>query len=157
MAMSRIIVVILIVNTVVVVASGLLNYKLLNAFSTQLENAGSTSPNQYKMKNGGEEYVFFPVEKIIVSLQDSGREYYFVIDLVLQAPAKTEVAKLKQIDPMVRNSAVAHLSTLDFATLRAMPITELQTSLEEVLFADFASKSLATPFAHVLVSKLIVQ
>jgi flagellar FliL protein len=157
MAMSRIIVVILIVNTVVVVASGLLNYKLLNAFSTQLENVGSTSPNHSKMKNGGEEYVFFPVEKIIVSLQDAGREYYFVIDLVLQAPAKTEVAKLKQIDPMVRNSAVAHLSTLDFSTLRAMPITELQTSLEEVLFADFASKSLATPFAHVLVSKLIVQ
>jgi flagellar FliL protein len=157
MAMSRIIVAILVINTAVVVASGLLNYKLLNAFSTQLQTAGSAFPNQYKMKAGGEEYVFFPVEKIIVSLQDSGREYYFVIDLVLQAPAKTEVAKLKQIDPMVRNSAVAHLSTLDFATLRAMPITELQSSLEQVLFADFASKSLAIPFAHVLVSKLIVQ
>jgi flagellar FliL protein len=150
MAMSRIIVAILVINTAVVVASGLLNYKLLNAFSTQLQTAGSAFPNQYKMKAGGE-------EKIIVSLQDSGREYYFVIDLVLQAPAKTEVAKLKQIDPMVRNSAVAHLSTLDFATLRAMPITELQSSLEQVLFADFASKSLAIPFAHVLVSKLIVQ
>lgn len=157
MAMSRIIVIILVVNTAVVVASGLLNYTLLSAFSAQLHTAGSVSSIPFRGKAGGEEYVFFPVEKIIVSLQDSGREHYFVIDLVLQAPAKTEADKLKQIDPMVRNSAVAHLSTLDFATLRAMPITELQNSLEQVLFADFASKSLAIPFAHVLVSKLIVQ
>jgi flagellar FliL protein len=157
MAMSRIIVAILVINTAVVVASGLLNYKLLSAFSAQMQTAGPVSPIQSRGKTGGEEYVFFPVEKIIVSLQDSGREHYFVIDLVLQAPAKTEADKLKKIDPMIRNSAVAHLSTLDFATLRAMPITELQTSLEQVLFADFASKGLATPFAHVLVSKLIVQ
>lgn len=157
MAMSRIIVIILVVNTAVVVASGLLNYKMLSAFSDQLHASGSGSPMQFRSKAGGEDYVFFPVEKIIVSLQDSGREHYFVIDLVLQAPAKTESDKLKKIDPMVRNSAVAHLSTLDFATLRAMSITELQSSLEQVLFADFASKSLATPFAHVLVSKLIVQ
>lgn len=157
MAMSRIIVVILVINTAVVVASGLLNYKLLNTFSAQLQATGSVSHAKPRVTAGGEEYIFFPVEKIIVSLQDSGREHYFVIDLVLQAPAKTAADKLKQIDPMVRNSAVAHLSTLDFATLRAMPITELQTSLEQVLFADFASKNLATPFAHVLVSKLIVQ
>lgn len=157
MAMSRIIVVILVINTAVVVASGVLNYKLLSAFVAQQQTADAVSPSHPRMKTGGEEYVFFPVEKIIVSLQDSGREYYFVIDLVLQAPAKTDLHKLKQIDPMVRNSAVAHLSTLDFTTLRAMPITELQSSLEQVVFADFASKSLATPFAHVLVSKLIVQ
>ncbi len=157
MAMSRIIVAILVVNTVVVVASGLLNYKLLSEFSAQLQSAESVSSPQFRGKTAGEEYVFFPVEKIIVSLQESGRENYFVIDLVLQAPAKTEADKLKQIDPMVRNSAVAHLSTLNFATLRAMPITELQASLEQVLLADFASKGLATPFDHVLVSKLIVQ
>ena len=157
MAMSRIIVVILLVNTAVVVASALLNYQILNAFSDQMQTTGSSSIIQPRGKAGGEEYIFFPVEKIIVSLPESGREHYFVIDLVLQAPAKTDADKLKKIDPMIRNSVVAHLSTLEFSTLRAMPITDLQASLEQVLFTDFASKSLATPFAHVLVSKLIVQ
>lgn len=157
MAMSRIIVVILLVNTAVVVASALLNYQMLNAFSDQMQTTGSSSIIQPRGKAGGEEYIFFPVEKIIVSLPESGREHYFVIDLVLQAPAKTDADKLKKIDPMIRNSVVAHLSTLEFSTLRAMPITDLQASLEQVLFTDFASKSLATPFAHVLVSKLIVQ
>src|SRR5690606_9904317 len=156
MAMSRIIVIILIINTAVVLASGLMNYKLVGSFAAKLDNPGSASPI-IPFTGGSEEYIFFPVEKIIVSLQDGGREHYFVIDLVLQAPTKTEIEKLKQIDPMVRNSVVAYLSTLDFASLRAMPITDLQTSLEQVLFVDFASKKLATPFAHVLVSKLIVQ
>ena len=71
----------------------------------------------------------------------------------LQAEAK----KLAQLDPMVRNSAVAYLSGLRFDELRGMPIAELQEALERVLFDDFASKKLAAPFVHVLVSKLIVQ
>ena len=72
-------------------------------------------------------------------------------------PKPTDPKKLEQIDPMVRNSVVAHLSAMTFESLRAMPIPELQGKLESALFDDFASKKLAMPFANVLVSKLIVQ
>lgn len=92
-----------------------------------------------------------------MSLQGEGREHYFVLDLVLQSDIETDNKKLKQIDPMVRNSVVAHLSTMSFNTLRAMPIAELQASLEKVVLADFASRNIVQPFAHVLVSKLVVQ
>jgi flagellar FliL protein len=104
-----------------------------------------------------EGYTFFPVEKIIVSLRDAGREHYFVLDLVLQADSDVDTKKLEQIDPMIRNSVVTHLSVMSFSDLRAMSVTELQLSLEQALLEDFASKQLAQSFAHVLVSKLIVQ
>jgi flagellar FliL protein len=104
-----------------------------------------------------EEYTFFPIEKVIVSLPGEGREHYFVLDLVLQADIEAEAKKLEQLDPMVRNSAVAYLSGLRFDELRGMPIAELQAALEKALFDDFAGKKLAVPFVHVLVSKLIVQ
>ncbi|MFN9587569.1 MAG: flagellar basal body-associated FliL family protein, partial [Pseudomonadaceae bacterium] len=92
-----------------------------------------------------------------VSLKGEHREHYFVLDLVLQADLETDPKKLEQIDPMVRNSVVAHLSAMTFEKLRGMPIPELQGTLESALFDDFASKKLAMPFANVLVSKLIVQ
>lgn len=104
------------------------------------------------------EFEFFPVTKIIVSLPGSdGREYYFVLDLVLQAEQGTAQKKLEQIDPMVRNSAVAHLSALTFEQLRGKSVPALQAELEQVLLADFATRKVIAPFQHVLVSKLIVQ
>jgi len=104
------------------------------------------------------EYEFFPVNKIIVSLPGGdGREHYFVLDLVLQAELGTEQKKLQQIDPVVRNSAVAHLSALTYEQLRGKSIPALQGELEQVLLADFATRKVAAPFQHVLVSKLIVQ
>ncbi|KRW71349.1 flagellar basal body-associated protein FliL [Pseudomonas sp. TTU2014-105ASC] len=103
------------------------------------------------------EYQFYPVPKIIVSLRGDGREHYFVLDLALQAEASDEPKNFEQIEPLVRNSVVSYLSGLAFADLRAMPIGELQTRLEEALFADFASKKAVVPFRHVLVNKLIVQ
>ena len=66
------------------------------------------------------EYRFFPIEKVIVSLKGENREHYFVLDLVLQADLETDPKKLEQIDPMVRNSVVAHLSAMTFETLRGM-------------------------------------
>ena len=93
------------------------------------------------------EYRFFPIEKVIVSLQGETREHYFVLDLVLQTDLETDPKKLEQIDPMVRNSVVAHLSSMSFEKLRGMPIPELQSTLERVLFDDFASKKLAMPLS----------
>lgn len=104
------------------------------------------------------EFEFFPVTKIIVSLPGSdSREHYFVIDLVLQAEQGTAQKKLEQIDPMVRNSAVAHLSALTYEQLRGKSVPVLQAELEQVLLADFATRKVIAPFQHVLVSKLIVQ
>lgn len=103
------------------------------------------------------EYLFFPVEKVIVSVRGDGREHYFVLDLALQADASDEPPKFEQAEPIVRNSVVGYLSSLSFDELRGLKIDELQTRLETNLFADFASKNAAVPFKHVLVNKLIVQ
>jgi flagellar FliL protein len=118
--------------------------------------ASTTAPVSAN-SDDAKEYNFFPVEKVIVSLQDEGREHYFVIDLVLQSDKDINLKKLEKIDPIVRSSAVAYLSRLTFSELRTMPVIELQAALEKSLFEDFASKNIVTPFAHVLVSKLIVQ
>ncbi|MBA1274845.1 flagellar basal body-associated FliL family protein [Stutzerimonas azotifigens] len=103
------------------------------------------------------DYAFHPVEKIIVSLRGEGRERYFVLDLMLQAESSDEPKDFQQAEPLVRNSVVSYLSTLTFEELRGLQIAELQTRLEQALFADFASKKAAVPFKQVLVSKLIVQ
>lgn len=103
-------------------------------------------------------YEFFPVQKVIVSVRDEGREHYFVLDLALQAEAsEDEPVNFAQVEPLVRNSVVAYLSGLPYEELRGLQISELQARLEKVLFADFASKNAAVPFKHVLVNKLIVQ
>ena len=103
------------------------------------------------------EYVFFPVQKIIVSVRGDGREHYFVLDLALQAEVSDEPPKFEQAEPIVRNSVVGYLSSLPFDELRGLKIGELQERLEKALFADFAGKNAAVPFEHVLVNKLIVQ
>ncbi|MEL7560562.1 flagellar basal body-associated FliL family protein [Stutzerimonas chloritidismutans] len=103
------------------------------------------------------EYVFFPVQKVIVSVRGDGREHYFVLDLALQAEVSDEPPKFEQAEPIVRNSVVGYLSSLPFDELRGLKIGELQERLEKALFADFASKNAAVPFEHVLVNKLIVQ
>ena len=103
------------------------------------------------------EYLFFPVQKVIVSVRGDGREHYFVLDLALQADASDEPPKFEQAEPIVRNSVVGYLSSLPFEELRGLKIPELQERLETALFADFAAKNAAVPFKHVLVNKLIVQ
>ena len=159
--MQRIILALLVVNTLVAAGSAYISFQVLSrpqvvsaSVAMNESDAGSSSA-----ANSGEaeEYKFFPIEKVIVSLQGDGREHYFVLDLVLQTDVDTDNKKLKQIDPMVRNSVVAHLSSMAFTQLRSMPIAELQASLEKVVQADFASRQIIQPFAHVLVSKLVVQ
>lgn len=159
--MQRIILALLVVNTLVAAGSAYISYRVLSQPQTlAAPSVGSSGDaNSAAPTNSGEavEYTFFPIEKVIVSLQGDGREHYFVLDLVLQSDIETDNKKLKQIDPMVRNSVVAHLSTMSFNALRSMPIAELQSSLETVVKADFASRNIVQPFAHVLVSKLVVQ
>jgi len=156
MLMQRIILAVLVTNTLVAAGSAYISFQVLSrpdatVASTPANSATADAPGE------AEEYKFFPIEKVIVSLQGEDREHYFVLDLVLQADVDTDNKKLQQIDPMVRNSVVAHLSSMAFNQLRAMPIAELQTSLEKVVQADFSTRQVIQPFAHVLVSKLVVQ
>lgn len=158
MPLPRIIVILLLINTLILIGGITLVYTMMQPLQTaaQLQpNADGSAPVAAKQPT--KEYKFFPINKIIISLQEDGREHYFVMDLVLQTAIDEDSKKLEQIDPMVRNSVVSHLSGLPFSQLRAMPIADLQTTLEEVLTQDFANRNLAQPFAHVLVSKLIVQ
>lgn len=157
MSMPRVILLLLILNIAVTVAGFAFTYSLLKARPVAVSGVDGEAAAVAEAEVELTEYTFFPIEKIIVSLQGEGREHYFVLDLVLQADVKADVKKLEQIDPMVRTSVVAHLSSMSFSDLRSMPIPELQALLEKALLADFASKKLVLPFAHVLVSKLITQ
>ena len=166
MSMPRTVLIMLVLNTAIALGSVFINYKMFTSMRAQAETPaaavatpdGSVAPvNRTVADEDAKEYVFHTVEKIIVSLQEEGREHYFVFDVVLQADESTDVKKLENQDPMVRSSVVAKLSQLSFNQLRSMPMTELQTLLENTLLDDFASKKIVAPFAHVLVSKLIVQ
>lgn len=167
MLMQRIILAVLVLNTLVAVGSAVFSYQLFQRTSnhpaaTVAQNGTETSTQETagepaSSAEKAEEFKFFPVQKVIVSVQDSGQEHYFVLDLVLQAELETENKKLEQIDPMVRNSVVSYLSAMNFSTLRAMPIPELQTALEKNILTDFTRRGVAKPFVHVLVSKLVVQ
>lgn len=165
MTMPRIMLLVLVLNTLISVGGVVFNYQLVKPLLAAGQATKTTTPEGVEASGEvaeveeGEraEYTFFPVNKVIVSLPGKEREHYFVIDLVLQADLETEEKKLQQVDPMVRNSAVAYLSALKFDELRGKPIPELQTALEQALLADFASRKVVAPFEHVLVSKLIVQ
>lgn len=161
--MQRIILGLLVVNTLIAAGSIYLSLQVLSrpqaTATAAVTNATDAADAAAPAASTGEaaEYQFFPIEKVVVSLQGDGREHYFVLDLVLQADMDTDKKKLQQIDPMVRNSVVSHLSTMQVTQLRTMPIAELQTTLEKVVQTDFAARQVIQPFAHVLVSKLVVQ
>jgi flagellar FliL protein len=146
----------LVLNALIVIGGVVINYTMLKSGFGGGATPASVEPAKAEpIKEIA--YDFFPVEKIIISLRDNGREHYFVLDLILQAEASGKPKKFEQIEPIVRNSVVTHLSALGFEELRALQITELQTRLEEALFNDFASMRVAVPFKQILVSKLIVQ
>lgn len=171
MSMTRTVLIMLVLNAVIALGSVFINYQMFTSIRAQTQvpatpatptaTVNPDDPNapidRTIAKGDAKEFVFHTVEKIIVSLQEDGREHYFVFDVVLQAEEKTEPKKLESLDPMVRSSVVATLSQMSFSQLRAMPINELQNHLENTLLDDFASKKIVAPFEHVLVSKLIVQ
>lgn len=159
MNIQRIILILLVANLLVTAAGSYVHFTLLGDIQHSLKampGGDRNGPAQISPEDA-KEYTFFPVEKVIVSVQHEGREHYFVLDLVLQADKKLDVKKLEKVDPMVRNSVVANLSAMSFTELRNMPINDLQSRLEQTLFDDFASKKVLAPFSHVLVSKMIVQ
>ncbi|MCP8462713.1 flagellar basal body-associated FliL family protein [Pseudomonas sp. ZM23] len=158
MSTSRLVVLMLIVNIAVVLGGVFVNYQMIK--SASLAPATPTAEGD-KAEAGDEsesaEYLFVPVEKIIVSSRGEDREHYFVIDLVLQGRSDQERKKLESVAPMVRSSVVANLTPEKFETLRAMPIGDVQQRLEKALLDDFAARKVVVPFEHVLLSKMIVQ
>ncbi|MGF6690055.1 flagellar FliL protein [Metapseudomonas resinovorans] len=160
MSTTRLVLLMFVLNIAVVLGGLFVNYKMIQSATLgAAQPASEAKADEAVEEEEGEpaEYVFVPVEKVIVSLPGDGREHYFVLDLVLQAEFGTDPKKLAQVDPMVRSSVVANLSAMRFEDLRALQIPQLQKQLEEDLLADFASRKVATPFQHVLVSKMIVQ
>lgn len=155
MTTPRLILLMLVLNVLVVAGGVVMNYMMLRpVLSSQSAAAAAADAAEVAVRR---EYEFYPVEKIIVSLREGGRENYFVLDLMLLTEAQDEPSKLERVEPLVRNSVISYLSSLQFSELRGLPISELQGRLEQVLLADFDSKNAEAPFEQVLVSKLIVQ
>ena len=161
MSTPRLVLLMLIVNIAVVLGGVFVNYKMIK--SASLAPAAAASDKEGGKEEAKEEeqesaeYLFVPVEKIIVSSRGEDREHYFVIDLVLQAKAEQERKKLESVAPMVRSSVVANLTPEKFEVLRAMPIGEVQARLEKAVIDDFAARKVVVPFEHVMLSKMIVQ
>jgi flagellar FliL protein len=159
MSTPRLVLLMLIVNIAVVLGGVFVNYKMIKAAS--LAPAATSekdgAKDDAKEEEESAEYLFVPVEKIIVSSRGEDREHYFVIDLVLQAKAEQERKKLESVAPMVRSSVVANLTPEKFEVLRAMPIGDVQTRLEKAVIDDFAARKVVVPFEHVMLSKMIVQ
>lgn len=157
MSTSRLVVLMLIVNIAVVLGGVFVNYQMIKSASLAPVAAATDAGKAEAKEEESAEYLFVPVEKIIVSSRGEDREHYFVIDLVLQGKADQERKKLESVAPMVRSSVVANLTPEKFETLRAMPIADVQARLEKALFDDFAARKVVVPFEHVLLSKMIVQ
>jgi len=161
MSTPRLVLLMLIVNIAVVLGGVFVNYRMIK--SASLAPATAASDKDVAREEAKEEeqesaeYLFVPVEKIIVSSRGEDREHYFVIDLVLQAKAEQERKKLESVAPMVRSSVVANLTPEKFEVLRAMPIGEVQARLEKAVIDDFAARKVVVPFEHVMLSKMIVQ
>ncbi|GEM_PF-150808 len=162
MSTPRLVLLMLIVNIAVVLGGVFVNYKMIKSASlapvaAASDKDGGKEDAQAEEEQESAEYLFVPVEKIIVSSRGEDREHYFVIDLVLQAKAEQERKKLESVAPMVRSSVVANLTPEKFEVLRAMPISEVQARLEKAVIDDFAARKVVVPFEHVMLSKMIVQ
>jgi flagellar FliL protein len=127
--------------------------------STQSASEGERkfSPTGFFSSKKTQEFLFYTVEKLIVSVNDDDDVRYFIIDLVLQASEKTDRKKLSQIEPAVRSALVSYLSDRDYNDIRSIAFNDLQANIEKAIFDDFSSKGISIPFTHVLVSKLIAQ
>ena len=147
MLMSRVILLVVGLNTLITLGSVVLGYLYLAPALT----ANTASPRKVT------DFEFYPINKIVVNLPGENRERYFVLDLALQADAKEPASTFKHIEPLVRNSVIASLSRLKFNELRLLAIADVQNRIETQLKQDFANKGMVVPFTHVLVSKLLAQ
>lgn len=156
MWMPRVILLVVGLNTVITLGSVVFGYVYLRSHSTAgLEQVQQI--DKVPVPQDPADYVFYPVDKIVVNLRDEDREHYFVLDLALQGGAEQSVSAFKQAELLVRNAVVGSLSTLPFNQLRALSLTDLQSRLEDDLRKSFSAKGLDIPFSSVLVSKMLVQ
>lgn len=156
MRSSRVIVVLLLLNIIVVGTALAAFFMTQRPFTGDL-HAADGSAQQLRELSELSAYQFLPIEKIIIGVRGAKREHYVVIDLALQISAKVDSKLLPPLVPVVRNSVVAELSGMRYETLRKMSIIELQALIEQTLFDDFAARQLKAPFEHVLVSKMLAQ
>src|SRR5690625_1747604 len=140
--MARLFILAFVLHVLVVAAGVATTYTLLKP-DTSL--AGGSATRQI-------EYHFHPVERVIVSRPDDGRERYFVLDLMLLTEDEDAEEKIARIDPLVRNSAISYLNGFGYQELRALAVPDLQSRLEAALFDDFERKNVNAPFDHVLIS-----
>lgn len=157
MRSSRVIVVLLVLNIIVVGTALAAFFMTQRPFTGDLHAADDDSAQQLRELSELSAYQFLPIEKIIIGVRGAKREHYVVIDLALQISAKVDSKLLPPLVPVVRNSVVAELSGMRYETLRKMSIIELQALIEQTLFDDFAARQLKAPFEHVLVSKMLAQ
>ncbi|MNJ21563.1 Flagellar protein LafL [compost metagenome] len=155
MSMSRVILLVVGLNTVITVGGVVSGYLYLNGMPAAASRVGLGGASSAQRDIN--EYAFYPVEKIVVNLPGEKREHYFVLDLALQAGKDEHASLFKQLEPLVRHSVISSLSALSFSELRAMQINEVQQRLNAELTRDFAAKGLQMPFSGVLVSKWLVQ
>lgn len=154
MSMSRVVLLIVGLNTVITLGGAVFGYLY---FSGKVGARPVPATQEVAQRRALSDYAFYPIEKIVVNLQGANREYYFVLDLALQVDNKAHDGTFKQIEPMVRNSVVTSLSSLTAAELRVMPLEDVQARLDVDLNKDFAAKGLEMPFRSLLISKLLVQ
>lgn len=156
MWMPRVILLVVGLNTVITLGSVVWGYLYLRSHTTadieQVQNV-----DEHTVAQDPANYVFYPVDKIVVNLRGDDREHYFVLDLALQGNAEQSASAFKQAELLVRNAVVGSLSTLPFSQLRALSLTDLQSRLEQDLRKSFSAKGLDIPFTSVLVSKMLVQ
>ena len=153
MLISRVILLVVGLNTVITVGSVVLGYLYLAPALTADTALKSVAEAPRKVTD----YGFYPIEKIVLNLPEQNRERYFVLDLALQADNKVPVSTFKLIEPLVRSSVIASLSRLKVSELRLLAVSDVQSRIDEQLKQDFASKGMEVPFTSVLVSKLLAQ
>jgi len=156
MSISRVILLLVVgLNLVITVGGGVFVYLYLNAMpaAVSLAELGDVKPAQRDIS----EYAFYPVEKIVLNLPGEDREHYFVLDLALQVDKNEQAGLFKQLEPLVRHSVIASLSSLPLGELKAMRINEVQQRLNAELARDFTAKGMQIPFSGVLVSKWLAQ
>lgn len=156
MWMPRVILLIVGLNTIITLGSVVFGYLYLRPDKTaDVEPVHEVG--QAPLAQDPANFVFYPVDKIVVNLRGDDREHYFVLDLALQGDAEQSTSAFKQAELLVRNAVVGSLSTLPLSQLRALSLIDLQSRLEEDLRKSFSAKGLDIPFTSVLVSKMLVQ
>ena len=156
MWMPRVILLLGGLNTVITLGSVVFGYLYLRPDNRSVVEQAQKS-GEAPLAQDPSNYVFYPVEKIVVNLRGDDREHYFVLDLALQGDAKQSASVFKQAELLVRNAVVGSLSALPLSQVRALSLTDLQSRLEEDLRKSFSAKGMDIPFTSVLVSKMLVQ